>query len=83
MIVVEDYSNNKRFSFVQMIFDTDEKLITIQYNDEPRIVSFVEIYSAIKQLFIKNQNLLMHPFPMELITESSIKMINNYGLRIL
>lgn len=83
MIVTENYTDNNRFSFNQLSINTDARMVDVFYDTQTKIISFVEIYSAIKQMYIKHDKLLMHPFPMDFLTESSVTLINDYGLTII
>ena len=79
-----DFSNDRHYNFDSITFNGEKRLIVVKYPEkENKLISIIEIYSAIKQSYVKYADeLLKYPYPIEYITESSIRIINGWNIRI-
>ena len=84
MIVTKDFRSIKQIQFDTMVIDTEQRSISITFDeDNDGVLSLLEIYSAVKELWVRHaDSLMMHPFPVEHLTPTSIRLNRPWKLLI-
>lgn len=75
MIVTKEFKNIKQIQFDTMSIDTTTYTIKVNFDntDNQRVISIIELYSVVKQMWIEySDSLMMYPFPFEYLTDGAL-----------